>query len=187
MASKLGLEGVSIGLLAGETGLSKSGLFAHFNSKENLQLAIVHYAGLHFTEAVVNPALKCTRGIARIVDLIERWIGWGDRLTGGCIFVSASTEFSDRPGLVRDLLVQQQQKWLETLKRVAQSAIKAGDFRGDIDLDQFAFDLYSLLLGVHYYRRMLGNSHAPQHQRIALMALLTRYSNPDTDLLKYFS
>jgi len=178
MASQIGLEGLSIGSLAKETRMSKSGLFAHFQSKENLQIAILEYAGELFAEHVVFPALVIEAGIPRIRTLVSCWIDWTSRLTGGCIFVTASSEFRERPGKVRDVVVRQQEQWMDSLSRIARSAIKAGAFRADIDCDQFAFDLYSLLLGFHYYDQLLHDPHSKKRQEQALNRLLANYCLP---------
>jgi AcrR family transcriptional regulator len=175
MASQLGLECVTIGNLAKATNLSKSGLFAHFQSKENLQIEILNHAAELFSEGVIVPALKTRAGIPRIRALVDNWIQWSSELTGGCIFVSASTDFSDRPGKVRDLLLHQQKQWIDCLRRIAQSAIQAGDFRQDIDDDQFAFDLYSLLLGFHLYYKLLDDAETRKRQEIALVRLIDNY------------
>ena len=175
MASQLGLEGVSIGALAKETDMSKSGLFAHFQSKENLQIEILDYAARVFSEDVIIPALATEGGIPRIKALIKNWIKWGDNLTGGCIFVTASTDYSDRPGKVRECLIKQQEDWIDCLRRIAESAIKVGDFREGIDCEQFAFDLYSLLLGFHLYDKLLDDTETRKRQEIALETLLANY------------
>ena len=175
MASQYGLEGVSIGSLAKLTNMSKSGLFAHFQSKENLQIEILRYAGHLFAEGVIVPALKTEAGIPRIKALVKNWIIWSDNLTGGCIFVTASAEYSDRPGKVRDYLLSQQRDWIDSLRRMAESAIKVGDFRREIDCEQFAFDLYSLLLGFHLYERLLDDSETKKRQELALEQLLAKY------------
>jgi AcrR family transcriptional regulator len=175
MASQLGLESVTIGSLADSIGMSKSGLFAHFQSKENLQIEILRFAAQEFNETVVIPALKTQSGIPRILALVCNWIDWSAKLTGGCIFVSASTEFSDRPGKVRDYLLRQQQQWVDCLRKIAASAVQTGDFRPDIDCEQFAFDLYSLLLGFHYYQKLLQDSETMQRQQAALDKLLADY------------
>ena len=175
MASRLGLEGVSIGSLAKAMSMSKSGLFAHFESKENLQMEILNYAGRLFAEGVIVPALKTEAGIPRIKALINNWINWTSGLTGGCIFVSASTDYTDRPGKVRECLLRQQEDWLDCLRRIAQSAIKAGDFKKDIDCEQFAFDLYSLLLGFHLYDRLLDDAETKRRQETALEQLIANY------------
>lgn len=175
MASRLGLESVTIGALAKETNMSKSGLFAHFQSKENLQIQILNLAGERFAELVVVPALKEKAGIPRIKAMVENWIGYSDELTGGCIFVSSSTEFSERPGKVRDFIIYQQQTWVDSLSRMARSAIDAGDFRKDVDCDQFAFELYSLLLGFFYYHQLLQDSDTKSRQEKSLERLLDNY------------
>ena len=175
MASQLGLEAVTIGALAKAVRMSKSGLFAHFQSKENLQNDILGYAGELFSEGVVVPALRTDAGIPRIRALVRNWVDWTSKLSGGCIFVQASNDFKDRPGRVRDFLMQQQAAWLDCLRRIAQSAIRVGDFRKDIDLDQFAFEMYSLLLGFHLYYTLLKNEDIAQRQQMALDALIQRY------------
>lgn len=175
MASQVGLESVTIGALAKATKMSKSGLFAHFQSKENLQIEILNYAAHLFSESVIVPALMAEAGIPRIKALVENWIRWASELTGGCIFVSASTDFSDRPGKVREVLLQQQHEWIDCLQRIAQSAVRVGDFREDIDYDQFAFELYSLLLGFHLYYTMLNESETRKHQETALDRLMDNY------------
>lgn len=175
MASRLGLESVTIGELAKATGMSKSGLFAHFKSKENLQIEILHFAGELFSKGVIVPALRTKAGVDRIRQLVDNWVQWTGRLTGGCIFVIASTDFSNRPGKVRDALLAQQEEWLGSLKRFCQSAMRAGELRRDIDCDQFAFDLYSLLLGFHLYHKLLQNKETRNHQETALNRLLEDY------------
>jgi len=175
MASTMGLDLVSIGSLAKATNMSKSGLFAHFQSKENLQVEILKHAGDVFAEKIVIPALRTPAGIPRIRALVANWTQWTSRLKGGCIFVSASSDFTDRPGKVRDFLLRQQEDWLESLRRIAESAIRVGDFDADIDRDQFAYDLYSLLLGFHLYHNLLKSEDTRKHQEKALEQLLHTY------------
>ena len=176
MASQYGLEGVSIGSLANLINMSKSGLFAHFQSKENLQIEILKHAGRLFADDVIVPALKTKAGVTRIKALVKNWVTtWSDNLTGGCIFVTASAEYSERPSKVRDFLLSQQRDWIDSLSRMAESAIKVGDFRKDIDCEQFAFELYSLLLGFHLYDRLLDDTETKKRQEIALEQLLANY------------
>lgn len=175
MATQSSLELVTIGSLAKATKMSKSGLFAHFQSKENLQIAILEFAATDLIDHVVLPALKVKAGIPRIKLLVDNWIEWAEKIKGGCIFVSASTEFSERPGKVRDLLLSQQESWIVFLKKICISAIRANDFPEGIDCDQFAFDLYSLLMGYHYYSILLRNGEAKQHQELALERLIRTY------------
>jgi len=157
LASKLGLECLSIGTLATATKMSKSGLFGHFHSKENLQLSVMEHAGRIFKNDVVLPALKAPAGIPRIRTVMKNWVGWSKELSGGCIFVAAATEYSDREGLVRDFILKQQSEWIEFLNRIAESAVRAGDFKSDTNCDLFAFELYSLILGFFLYHSSLNN------------------------------
>jgi AcrR family transcriptional regulator len=176
MASRLGLDAVSIGALAKATRMSKSGLFAHFQSKENLQRDILRYAGYLFNTYVVVPALKTEAGIPRIKALVENWDRWvAKTMTGGCIFVQASNDFNDRDGKVRDFLLMQQEVWIDCLRRIAQSAIRVGHFREETDCDQFAFEFYSLLLGFHLYYKLLNNEDIHLRQNRALDDLILRY------------
>lgn len=175
MATQVGLENVTIGTLAKVTNMSKSGLFAHFQSKENLQIEILGYAAERFSEDVVVHALMKEAGIPRIKALVENWNSFSSKLSGGCIFVSASADFSDRPGKVRDTLLRQQEQWLDSLRRMARSAVRVGDLKEDIDYDQFAFELYSLMLGFHLYYKLLNHKDTQKHQETALNRLLDNY------------
>jgi AcrR family transcriptional regulator len=175
MASRLGLEVVSIGELAKAARMSKSGLFAHFQSKENLQIEILKFAGERFSQDVVIPALRMAAGVGRIQALVDNWIRWTAQLTGGCIFVQAGNDFKDRPGKVRDFLLQQQEAWIDSLRRIARSAIRVGHFHPEIDCDQFAFELYSLLLGFHLYYKLLHNEDIRDREQASLDALIKRY------------
>ena len=175
LASRLGLEAVTIGALAKATGMSKSGIFAHFQSKENLQIELLRHAGEIFARDVVVPSLRVASGEPRIRALVANWIRYAQSLAGGCIFVTASTDFKDRPGKVRDFLLLQQESWVDSLRRFARSAVEAGDFRGDVDCDQFAFEFYSLLLGFHLYHTLLDDAETEKRQEAALDQLLKSY------------
>jgi AcrR family transcriptional regulator len=177
LASKVGLEGLSIGGLAEDLELSKSGLFAHFQSKEALQLQVVDHAARRFVDAVVRPALTAPRGEPRVRAVFERWMEW-PRLPGGCFFVSAISEFDDRPGLVRDRLVQLQKDWLETIANTVRTAIAEGHFHADADPEQFAHDLYGVMLGYHHAARLLGDPRATERARRAFEALLRAARRP---------
>ncbi|MDH3761246.1 MAG: TetR family transcriptional regulator [Gammaproteobacteria bacterium] len=175
MASRIGLEQVTIGNLARQSGLSKSGLYAHFQAKETLQIEILQLAGQIFAASVLLPALRGASGIDRIRRVVANWCAWNENLSGGCVFASACNEYRDRPGRVRDFVVAQQREWLASLQRLAQSAVEIGDFRSDIDSAQFAYDLYASLLGFHLFRNMLDLPEAAQRQEQALEQLLDNY------------
>jgi AcrR family transcriptional regulator len=176
MASHLSLEALTIGLLAKEMNISKSGLFAHFKSKENLQLEILDYAAQHFTREVILPVLKAERGIPRIRAIVENWIKWGSKFKGGCIFVTATTEFNDRPGNIQNKLFNQQKQWVRVLRKIGESAIKAGDIKPESDCEQFAYDLYSLVLGHYYYSQLIEDPKIDQHKEKSLNQFLKTYS-----------
>jgi AcrR family transcriptional regulator len=177
MASHLSLEAVTIGSLAEEMKMSKSGVFAHFKSKENLQLEILTYAANKFYNEVIKPSLTVENGIPRIRAIVNRWIDWGLKLKGGCIFVDATTEFNDRPGKIQDLLFKQQKQWVNILKRIAESAKKTGDLRPDCDCEQFAFELYCLVLGHYYYVQLIQDSKTGNRVNKFFDQLLQTYKN----------
>jgi AcrR family transcriptional regulator len=154
LANVVGVSGLTIGRLAEATGLSKSGLFAHFGSKEALEVAVVEEAARQFVQDVMVPALRKPRGEPRVRALYDRWIAWGER-PGGCFFVGASAELDDRPGPPRDALAQACKDWVDALATAAQIAVTGGHFRSELDPQQFAFELYGIMLGLHTYHRFL--------------------------------
>jgi AcrR family transcriptional regulator len=173
LASQVGLHGLTIGELAARARLSKSGLFAHFRSKESLQVQVLDHAAGLFVNQVVRPALAAPRGEPRVRELFERWLGWcGDQLPGGCVFIFATSEFDDEPGPVRDRLVRAQRDWMETIATVFRSGITEGHFHHDADPDQFANDLYGIILAYHHARRLLRDPQAERRARNALDRLL---------------
>ena len=171
IAKTVGLSGMSIGRLAEDTGLSKSGLFAHFGSKEALEVAVVEEGGRQFVEFVMAPALQKPRGEPRVRALFDRWVQWGLR-PGGCFFVGAVAELDDQPGPPRDALVQTCKDWLDALATAARITVAEGHFRADLDPDQFAFDVYSVMLGFHTYQKFLRAPDSLARARGALERLL---------------
>jgi len=174
LASVVGLNGLTIGSLATHMGMSKSGLFQHFGSKEALQVSTLEYGVGLFTEQVVRPALKQPRGVERVRNLFDSWLGWDDHTgaQGGCLFVTASIELDDQAGPARDFLVTTQQDWLTLLERTAQLAVEAHAFRPDLDCTQFAHELNSLLLGFHQSKRLMRDPKAESRARKALDRLI---------------
>ena len=175
LASTLGLEGVTIGKLAEHVGMSKSGLFAHFSSKENLQVAVLEEAIARFVALVVSPALKQPRGEPRVRALFEKWLAWSraDFLPGGCIFVMAGVELDDRPGPARDRLIASQKDWVDTLAHAARIAVEEKHFRKDLDPEQLAHELFSIAYGFHFLRRIVDPAEAERRTRSAFERLLT--------------
>jgi AcrR family transcriptional regulator len=173
LASKVGLGGLTIGTLATQTELSKSGLFAHFNSKESLQIQALEHAGGRFREQVVHPVLAAPRGEPRLRVLFESWLGWVNTgLPGGCLFIAADYEFDDQPGPVRDTLVRDQRDWIETITRVVESAVREGHLGADTDPAQFAQDLFGVVLAYSLTSRLLNDPNAEAHARRAFESLL---------------
>ena len=172
LASRIGLEGLSIGGLAGETGLSKSGLFAHFDSKQNLQLEVLRTSADRFVSAVLAPALKKPRGIPRIRALFENWLAWAQSMPGGCFFVAAANELDDRPGPLREQLVAYQRDWVGSLATAARIAVEERQFRRGLDVAQFAYDFYSNLLAYHHFSRLMSDEDAEARARRSLERLI---------------
>ena len=173
MASRVGLEGLTIGALSEELQLSKSGLFAHFKSKEALQLQVLEFGIERFVDTVVKPALAAPRGEKRVRALFERWIEW-PRSSGlaGCMFVALATELDDQPGPVRERLVQSQKDWLDVLANCVRTAVVEGDFRKDVDPEQFAHELYGIMLANHHAVRLLRDRHGVERTRRGFERLL---------------
>jgi AcrR family transcriptional regulator len=174
LASQVGLTGLTIGVLADELKLSKSGLFAHFRSKEALQIQVLEHAAARFAEIVVRPALQAPRGVPRMQALFERWTHWERdvALPGGCIFVAATAELDDRPGPVRDRLVALQRDWLTVLALSFRKGVEEGAFRTDADPAQFAQDMYGIMLSFHFHKRLMGDRKAAPRARRAFERLL---------------
>jgi AcrR family transcriptional regulator len=173
MASRVGLEGLTIGGLADELELSKSGLFAHFKSKEALQLQVLEFGIARFVEVVVKPALAAPRGEKRVRALFEHWLEW-PKSSGlaGCMFVAFSTELDDQPGPVRERLVQSQKDWLDVIANAVRTAAAEGDFQRSVDAEQFAHELYGIMLANHHAVRLLRARGAAERTRRAFARLL---------------
>lgn len=166
-ARECGLEGLTIGSLADELHMSKSGLFAHFGSKEELQIAVLKEAAQRFAEQVLKPALTAARGLARVRAILEHWLAYSvaSGLSGGCLFIAAAAEFDDKPGLVRDFLQQQQSQWRQSLLKAISMAVDTGELPADSDAEQFGFELFALVLASHHDQRLLGESNALDRAR----------------------
>lgn len=175
LASRIGLDALSIGRLADEMGMSKSGLFAHFGAKETLQREVLAFAIASYVEKVVRPAFTAPRGEPRIRALLENWLRWSnDHFEGGCPFVQMSAELDDRPGPLREHLRNTQREWLAGTTRSAQMAIDEGQFRTDLDPEQFAFEFFALLLGYHHSARLIRDPDAEMRVRRAFEDLVAR-------------
>jgi AcrR family transcriptional regulator len=164
LASAEGLEGLSIGGLAAELGMSKSGLFAHFGSKQELQLATVEAAAERFRAAVVEPAMAAPEGAPRIRAMGERYFDHLDLYSGGCFWVATSAEYDDRPGPVRDAIAAALEAWSGELVRQAEIA-------GVEDPERFAFELQALMMGANARYRLSGDARVFDHARSSIERL----------------
>ncbi len=181
LAAQTGLEGLSIGALAEAAGRSKSGVFAHFGSREELQIAVLRGYFERFEQAVFAPTLREARGLPRLQRLFELWIAQVGSADGaGCIFISGAAAFDDQPGSVRDALAQALDVWLATLRRTVQQAQQAGDLRDDADPGQIAFEVHALVLALHFEARLMRWAAAPARARIGFGNLLQRYRTETT-------
>ena len=176
IVSKAGLDGLTIGTLADATGMSKSGLFAHFGSREELLLAVLAHGQAQFTEVVFQPAMAKPRGLPRLKAMFTHWLDWTEsaELPGGCPMIGGATEFDDKPGPVRDMLAGGQRTWIETLKRTVRQAVEEGQMPDDTDPEQIAFEMFGIALVVHHHRRLLGYPKARARALAALEKLLSR-------------
>jgi AcrR family transcriptional regulator len=174
LAGEVGLEGLSLGVLAASVDLSKSGLFAHFKSKEALQLEVLQRAIELFVRQVVLPALPVPRGEPRVRALFAQYLSWISGRQGGCLFIALRHEYDDRPGPVRNLLVKSQQDWLGTVARAAQIAIEDKHFRADLDVQQFAFEWMGIGMSFQEADRLFEDPKAHKRAQVAFEALLSR-------------
>jgi AcrR family transcriptional regulator len=174
LATRIGFEGLTIGRLADDLGMSKSGLFAHFRSKEALQLEILRMAGARMVETVVKPALVVKRGEPRVRALFDGWLAWeqSPSLPGGCPFMAASFELDDRPGPVRDFVVQNLRDWMDTMAGAARIAVQEGHFRADLDCEQFAHECQGIGLAFVHASRLMRDPKAHARALHAFDALV---------------
>lgn len=177
IASVAGLEGLTIGQLATKLSMSKSGLFAHFGSKEDLQLATVDAARLVFIREVIAPTFEAERGLSRLWKLCDIWLAYvgGGVFRGGCFFAAAAAEFDSRPGLVRDRIAAIMKEWLATLAQVVSDAQHDGQLDKHLDPAQLAFEINALELAANWAFQLYGDQQAFARARAATLECLHRY------------
>ena len=173
LASQMGLEGLSIGALAEVTGMSKSGVFAHFGSREDLQIAVVQAYHQQFEDEIFRPALAEPRGLPRLDAMFDRWV---KRVSleaySGCIYISGAVEFDDRPGPVRDALDQMVRIWHAALERAIRAAVDAGHLHPEVDAAQLLFELHGFILALHHDARFLRQPGAEARARAGFARLI---------------
>jgi AcrR family transcriptional regulator len=177
-ASASGFESLTIGSLAEKTGMSKSGLFAHFGSKQELQIAALDEAARQFTEAVFLPAMKIPRGLKRLRALFENWITWPTRknLPGGCPIDAASREYHHQPGVMRTAVIERQQMLDRELAKAVQMAVDTGELAPGTDPRQFAFDMLGIVLVFYRTELLLGLDESSRRARVAFDRLVASHT-----------
>lgn len=185
VASESGFDALTIGSLADLTGLSKSGLFAHFGSKEELQIAVLDEGARRVGETVFKAALKAPRGVARLRALLSNWLGWAEhcKLKGGCPIMAAAFEFDDRPGPVREAVLKQHQRMQSEMARSVQMCIETGEFTPDTDPRQFAFEILGIANAFYFSHRLFREKDAAQRaftafERLVGNALVNPLADP---------
>ena len=179
LASQIGLEGLSIGALAEVTGMSKSGVFAHFGSREELQISVIREYHTRFEAQVFYPAMQQPRGLPRLQALFDNWmILTSAEIDSGCIYISGAVEFDDRAGPVRDALASSVAGWQGALHRAVELAQEEGQLSREADARQIAFEVHGLILALHYEARFLRTPGAAERARQGFTHLLQRYSTP---------
>lgn len=176
LATHIGLEGLSIGALADVTGMSKSGVFAHFGSREELQISVVHEYHARFEQEVFYPAMAAERGVARLRALFDNWMQRSSvEIDSGCIYISGAIEFDERTGPVRDALAHSVRVWHAAMKRAIVQAKERGELRPDVDPDQMLFEVHGLILALHYEARFLKNPGSLARATTGFNNILARF------------
>jgi AcrR family transcriptional regulator len=169
-----GFDALTIGTLATKTGLSKSGLFAHFGSKEELQIATLDEAVRRYTEVAFMPSLKAPRGLKRLTAMFDNWLHWTESCgLKACPMMSASTEFDDKPGAMHDAIAHHMQRFNQELMRSVQVAIDTGELKADTDPEQFAFELFGIIASCYRSRNLFKDSNANQRAQQAFKRLIS--------------
>jgi AcrR family transcriptional regulator len=183
LSTQIGLEGLSIGVLAEVTHMSKSGVFAHFGSREELQISVIHEYFSRFEQEIFYSALQEARGLPRVQALFNNWMKRvAIEIQSGCIFISGAVEFDDRPGPVRDALATSVQTWLTALYRAVVLAKQCGHLQQDADEQQMAFEIHGLILALHYEARFLKNPGSIERANQGFRNILVRYGAPTSSL-----
>lgn len=179
LAAQIGLEGLSIGAVAELTKMSKSGVFAHFGSREELQISVVREYHVRFEQEVFYPALQAARGLPRLRALFANWMKRSStEIESGCIYISGASELDDRPGPVRDALVESVTVWQGAMFRAVVLAKSEGHLRADADERQIAFEIHGLILALHYEARFLRIPGSLERATAGFEYILARHAAP---------
>lgn len=179
IARRDGLEGLTIGALAEQMRMSKSGVFAHFGSREELQRAVLAEYAQRFVAAVLAPAVRRPRGLPRLQAILDNWLALlAKEIEQGCLMVSGSIEYDDRPGPLRDAVAGIVRGWTAELLRAIDYAKASGELRADVDARQLAFEIYGLVLAFHQNARLLRATDSNRRARVALRRLIDDAAAP---------
>lgn len=179
MASREGLEGLTIGSLAEKMSMSKSGVFAHFGSREDLQIEVLKRYNDLFEQEVFYPSLKEPRGLPRLREFFARWVRRVTmEIVSGCIYISGAVEYDDRPGAIREELVSMVNALQEAFRRCVQQAIDEGHLRADTDARQMAFEIYGLVLALHHDARFVKRPDSVERAKRGFERLVESYQSP---------
>jgi AcrR family transcriptional regulator len=179
LASRNGLEGLTIGLLADRMSMSKSGVFAHFGSREDLQMEVLKLYHHRFEHEVFFPSVQEARGLPRLEAMFARWVKRVSvEIASGCIYISGAVEYDDRPGPIREELVSMVCAWQGALLRCVQQAIDSGDLQADTDAQQMVYEMYGLILALHHDARFLRTPGAVERAGRGFRRLIESYRNP---------
>jgi len=177
IACHKGVEGLSIGDLAQRVGMSKSGVFAHFGSREELQLAVLEVGGQRFGERVLIPALRARRGLARLRAIVSGWFAWVQDNRPGCLIIGAVSEYDSRPGPLHDSVVKLIKRWRTEIARAATLAIETGELRAETDAGQLAFEIFGIALILHQDMRLFDAKQAIKQAERAVARLFEANSS----------
>ncbi|GGY23155.1 TetR/AcrR family transcriptional regulator [Pseudoduganella sp. SL102] len=178
LASRDGLEGLTIGLLADRMNMSKSGVFAHFGSREDLQLEVLKLYHRRFEQEVFYPSIKEARGLPRLRMMFAHWVKRVSvEIASGCIYISGAVEYDDRPGPIREALVTMVGAWQGALLRATQQAIECGHLKADTDAQQLVYEMYGLILAVHHDARFLRIPGAVERATVGFNRLVENYQS----------
>jgi AcrR family transcriptional regulator len=186
LASRDGLEGLTIGLLADKMNMSKSGVFAHFGSREDLQIEVLKLYHRQFEEEIFYPSLKEPRGLPRLEGMFARWI---KRVTveiaSGCIYISGAVEYDDRPGAIREELAGMVRAWQDALRRCVEQAIEVGHLRRDTDPQQLVYEMYGLILALHHDARFIKRPGSVDRAKAGFERLIDGYCTPEMRAIRH--